>query len=71
MLEREFGKAAEQEEENLVGSVDSNGKLITEGPKKRIATRWTQVLFALLAGVSSIYAALVSFVVYAFDLKPQ
>lgn len=61
MLEREFGKDAkvEEAEERLVGSVDANGRLITEGPKKRAATRWTQVLFALLAGGSSIYAAAV------------
>lgn len=71
MLEREFGKHAEQEEEKLVGSVDSNGRLITEGPKKRIATRWTQVLFALLSGVASIYAAVVSFVAYISNSKLQ
>jgi hypothetical protein len=62
MLEREFGGKdvrPEVEEGRLVGSVDPNGRLITAGPKKRAATRWIQVLFALLAGGSSIYAALV------------
>ncbi|KAI0695123.1 hypothetical protein BC835DRAFT_1273732 [Cytidiella melzeri] len=62
MLEREFGGknvSLEEAEERLVGSVDANGTLITEGPKKRAASRWLQVLFALLAGGSSIYAALV------------
>lgn len=62
MLEREFGKKgkgkAVDDGETAVGSVDSKGKLITEGPKKRIATRIVQVLLALLAGGSSIYAAL-------------
>lgn len=66
MLEREFGgkgkgKAVE-EVEHMVGSVDSKGKLITEGSKKRLAIRWLQVLLALLAGGSSIYAAVVCFV---------
>jgi len=60
MLEREFGakgkgKGAE-EGEHIVGSVDDNGKLITEGPKKRTAVRWLQVLLTLLAGGASIYA---------------
>ncbi|KAI0093970.1 hypothetical protein BDY19DRAFT_989493 [Irpex rosettiformis] len=61
MLEREFGKddKIEEGEGRLVGSVDLNGRLITEGPKKRAATRWLQVLFALLGGGSSIYAALI------------
>lgn len=63
MLEREFGgknvgKAGE-EEERMVGSVDSKGRLIMEGPKKRAATRWLQALLSLLAAGSSIYAALV------------
>ncbi|KAI0345334.1 hypothetical protein BDW22DRAFT_1020963 [Trametopsis cervina] len=62
MLEREFGgknTKPEEEEERLIGSVDSKGHLITGGPKKRAATRWFQVLFALLAGGSSIYAAVI------------
>lgn len=63
MLEREFGgknvgKHNEQEE-RLIGSVDSKGRLITEGPKKRAATRWIQCLLSLLAAGSGLYAALV------------
>lgn len=63
MLEREFGKGktpAFGEDVRPIGSVDSRGRLITQGPKKRLATRLIQVLLALLAGVSSIYAAAVS-----------
>lgn len=61
MLEREFGKDAKPEvdEEHLVGSVDARGRLITEGPKKRMAVRCLQVLLALLAGGSGIYSAAV------------
>ncbi|TCD64148.1 putative lipase atg15 [Steccherinum ochraceum] len=60
MLEREFGGKGKgvNEEEHVVGSVDSRGKLITEGSKKRLAVRWLEVLLALLAGGSSIYAGL-------------
>ncbi|KAI0797644.1 hypothetical protein C8Q75DRAFT_801577 [Abortiporus biennis] len=60
MLEREFGKKGKgtnESGETLVGSVNAKGRLITEGPKKRLATRWIQVLLALLAGGASIYAA--------------
>lgn len=61
MLEREFGGKgkAVNDEEHVIGSVDSKGKLITEGSKKRLAIRWLEVLLALLAGGSSIYAGLV------------
>lgn len=63
MLEREFGGKnvgnPAEEEERLVGSVDSKGRLITEGPKKRTTTRWIQCLLSLLAAGSSLYAALV------------
>ncbi|KAI0372932.1 hypothetical protein BV20DRAFT_990363 [Pilatotrama ljubarskyi] len=63
MLEREFGgKGGMKDEgdvERTVGSVDERGKLITEGPKKRLAVRWLQALLALTAAVSSIYAALI------------
>lgn len=61
MLEREFGGKGKQPsdlESQTVGSVDKRGRIITEGPKKRVATRWIQVLFALLAGGSVIYASL-------------
>ncbi|KAH9952106.1 hypothetical protein B0H21DRAFT_782882 [Amylocystis lapponica] len=62
MLEREFGgkqPLQPKDEEHAVGSVDSKGKLITGGPKRRLAARCIQVLLALTASVSSIYAALV------------
>ncbi|KAI1794618.1 hypothetical protein LXA43DRAFT_883513 [Ganoderma leucocontextum] len=61
MLEREFGKNAKNadEPERTVGSVDPQGKLITEGPKKRLAVRCIQVFLALTAAISSIYSGLV------------
>ena len=61
MLEREFGaKGNGQEEgEKTIGSVNDKGNLITEGPKKRLAIRWLQVILALVAGGASIYAGLV------------
>ncbi|KAI0819551.1 hypothetical protein BC628DRAFT_1332611 [Trametes gibbosa] len=63
MLEREFGgKAGSKDEgdpERTVGSVDERGRLITQGPKKRLAVRWVQALLALTAAISSIYAALI------------
>lgn len=62
MLEREFGGSdvgkPKGEEEHIIGSVDSKGHLITEGPKKRAATRWIECLLSLLAAGSSLYAAL-------------
>ena len=64
MLEREYGGKGKGKgldvDEKVVGSVDSKGRIITDGPKKRMALRWIQVLFALIAGGSSIYAGLVS-----------
>ena len=64
MLEREYGGKGKGKgldvDEKVVGSVDSKGRIITDGPKKRMAVRWIQVLFALIAGASSIYAGLVS-----------
>ncbi|TFK54758.1 hypothetical protein OE88DRAFT_1732064 [Heliocybe sulcata] len=67
MLEREFGGkgtgkggyADEDGEEKVVGSVDEKGNLVTQGPKKRVATRWIQILFALGAGIASIYGAVI------------
>ena len=61
MLEREFGKNAgkDAEPERVVGSVDERGRLITEGPKKRLAVRWIQFLLALTAVITSIYSGLV------------
>ncbi len=63
MLEREFGGKGgpkdEGEAETMVGCIDQRGRLITQGPKKRLAVRWVQALLALTAAISSIYAALV------------
>ncbi|KAH9945878.1 uncharacterized protein BXZ73DRAFT_37303 [Epithele typhae] len=61
MLEREFGKDAGKtgEPETLVGSVDLRGRLITEGPRKRLATRWIQVLLSLATAVASLYTGFV------------
>lgn len=66
MLEREFGgkgvgqgEKDEDEDGEKVGGVDAKGRLITQGPKKRLAVRMLQALVALLAAVSSIYAAAV------------
>ncbi|OBZ69225.1 Phosphopantetheine adenylyltransferase [Grifola frondosa] len=62
MLEREFcGKQGlnVEEGERTVGGVDEKGKLITEGPKKRLAVRWLEALLSLTASISSIYTALI------------
>jgi hypothetical protein len=70
MLEREFGPKSKRKEGSLedadgkpfVGSVDRHGRLITQGPKKRIAARVAQMFLALAAAIPSIYAALVCLV---------
>lgn len=64
MLEREFagaGKVTGKDlcDENMIGSADRQGRLITQGPKKRLATRWFQALLTLGAAISLIYIALV------------
>lgn len=64
MLEREFGGAGDVKysngrEEGVVGSVDEHGRLITAGPKKRVAVRVLQGLFACGTAASGIYGALV------------
>ncbi|KAH9901543.1 hypothetical protein C8Q73DRAFT_678186 [Cubamyces lactineus] len=63
MLEREFGGKGGVKDESdptmTVGSVDERGRLITDGPKKRLVVRWLQALLALTAAISSIYAALI------------
>jgi len=67
MLEREFGDAEDakygkyQKEgpDGVVGCVDDHGRLITAGPKKRVAVRVLQGLFACGTAVSGIYGALV------------
>lgn len=66
MLEREFGdaeqdKTREEGPDGIVGSVDERGRLITAGPKKRVAVRVLQGLFACGTAVSGIYGALVCF----------
>jgi hypothetical protein len=69
MLEREFGPKGrnrsrgdllDEEGKPLIGTVDEKGNLVTQGPKKRIALRVFQILFALGAGIPAIYAAVVS-----------
>lgn len=62
MLEREFaGRGIEKapDDDHMIGSADPRGRLITQGPKKRLATRWFQALLTLGAAVSLIYVALV------------
>ncbi len=68
MLEREFAGVhpafePEPKPETLVGTADANGNLITQGPRKRLASRITQILLALAAAIPAIYAAVVSPVV--------
>ena len=67
MLQREFGvknkklngNDSEEGEAPVIGSVDSQGNLVTQGPKKRIAVRILEGLLALGSGATSIYGALV------------
>lgn len=70
MLEREFGakskgRAGPSDEflddsgKPLIGSVDAKGNLVTQGPRKRAALRFLQVLLAAVAATPSIYAAIV------------
>ncbi len=63
MLEREFANtpnAAQQgEEKPQIGMADGRGNLITQGPRKRTATRVFQVLLSLAAAIPGIYAAVV------------
>lgn len=71
MLEQEFGAknlGQSVEEQTLVGSVDVRGKLVTQGPKKRIATRVVEVLMAIGIAGSSFYAALVRRYTWAYGL---
>ena len=71
MLQREFGVrnggggGYDPNEQPRVGSVNANGKLVTEGPKKRIATRLMQVVLSLTAAIPSIYAAIVRTIHYS------
>jgi len=64
MLEREFAGAGKDtrkdlDDENMIGSADRRGRLITQGPKKRLVTRWFQALLTFGAAISLIYIALV------------
>jgi hypothetical protein len=60
MLEHEFGSNSESPvKEEPVGSVDGRGRLITEGPKKRVAIKIIETLLALEIAASLVYAALV------------
>ena len=43
----------------LAGSVDQSGNLVAEGPKKRVSTRILQLALAFVAGIPSIYVAVV------------
>ena len=63
MLEKEFlgkGKGKEvMDQEGRRGSVNDDGELITDGPKRRAFIRWMQCIFALTAAGSGIYGAMV------------
>ncbi|KZT09638.1 uncharacterized protein LAESUDRAFT_735299 [Laetiporus sulphureus 93-53] len=59
MLEAEFGgKELPPVVGEKVGSVDANGRLITEGPKTRMLVRGLQMLFVVAACLSTVYTAL-------------
>ncbi|PPQ91434.1 hypothetical protein CVT25_014322 [Psilocybe cyanescens] len=71
MLEREFGANAKGKDKArddgrllvddmgnpLVGTIDERGRLVTVGPKRRVALRTLQVLLAVGACVPALYAA--------------
>jgi hypothetical protein len=62
MLEHEFRSGTETaKEEEPLGSVNQSGRLITDGPKKRVANRVIQTVLALVTAISMIYAALVCY----------
>lgn len=64
ILAREFGVSSPSRDnrrvlsDDAIGSVDSRGRLITVGPRKRTAARVGQGLVSLTAGIASIYPAL-------------
>jgi len=58
MLEHEFRSGAMAPAEEPLGSVDEKGRLVTDGPKKRIAVRVIETVLALGISVSVVYAAL-------------
>ncbi|KAG8938599.1 hypothetical protein FRC00_014655, partial [Tulasnella sp. 408] len=62
MLEREFGNKNGKGKEKMddgtqVGSVDEEGVLITSGPRRRSAARWTQTILACGGAAAGIYGA--------------
>ena len=59
MLEHEFRSGAVAPAEKPIGSVDEKGRLVTDGPKKRVAIRVIETVLALGIAVSVVYAALV------------
>lgn len=59
MLEHEFSSsAADPIKPEPIGSVNEKGRLITDGPRKRTASRAIEVLLALVIAAAAIYAAL-------------
>jgi len=58
MLEHEFRSGAVAPTEEPLGSVDERGRLVTDGPKKRVAVRVIEAGLALGIAVSVFYAAL-------------
>lgn len=72
MLEAEFGgKELPPDDGEKVGSVDANGRLITEGPKRRMFVRGLQMLFVAAACLSTVYTALVCrFIHFVLALFP-
>lgn len=46
--------------DTIIGATDPRGRLITQGPKKRIAVRVAQVLLAAASGAPAIWGAIVS-----------
>ncbi|KAF7779015.1 hypothetical protein Agabi119p4_3360 [Agaricus bisporus var. burnettii] len=55
---RGLGDFVDEDGKPLIGTVDTQGYLVTQGPKKRTVTRIFQILFALGAGIPAIYAAI-------------
>jgi len=58
MLEHEFRSGAVAPTREPVGSVDEKGRLVTDGPKKRVAIRVIETVLALGIAVTVVYAAL-------------
>ena len=59
MLEHEFNSGAVAPTREPLGSVDEKGRLVTDGPKKRVAVRVIETVLAFGIAVSVVYAALV------------